>query len=115
VFLLVFILANMGLPGTVNFIGEFLVLVGAWKSSTISIFLGGIGMILGAVYAIWFYNRLIFGQIRFYALQSFVDLTRREFFILLPLIFLVFYMGIYPLIFLETFEISLNNYILLYK
>jgi NADH:ubiquinone oxidoreductase subunit 4 (subunit M) len=72
-------------------------------------------MILGAVYAIWFYNRLVFGQIRFYALQSFTDLTRREFFLLLPLVFMVFLMGIYPILFLDTFNISINNYINLYK
>lgn len=115
IFFLIFTLANIGLPGTVNFIGEFLVLVGVWKVNTVAIFLGAIGMILGAVYAIWFYNRLVFGQIRFYALQSFADLTRREFFLLLPLIFMVFFMGIYPVIFLDTFNISINNYINLYK
>lgn len=69
------------------------------------------GLILGAVYAIWFYNRLVFGQIRFYALQKFVDLTRREFFILLPLVLLVFIMGIYPLMFLDVFNLSVNKYI----
>jgi NADH:ubiquinone oxidoreductase subunit 4 (subunit M) len=68
-------------------------------------------MILGAVYAIWFYNRLIFGQVRFYALQKFVDLQRREFYLLLPLLFLTFAMGIYPTLFLDTFNISVNNYI----
>lgn len=111
IFFLVFTLANLGLPGMVNFVGEFLVLVGTWKVNTTVIFLASIGMILGAVYAIWFYNRLVFGQIRFYALQRFIDLTRREFFLLLPLFIMVFYMGIYPVLFLETFSISVNNYI----
>ena len=115
VILLIFVLANIGLPGTVNFIGEFLVLVGVWQVNTMAIFLGAIGMILGAVYGIWFYNRLVFGPIRFYALLSFKDLTRREFFLLTPLIILVFLMGIYPILFLDTFNISLNNYINLYK
>ena len=111
IFFLIFTLANIGLPGTVNFIGEFLVLVGTWKVNTTVIFLGSIGMILGAVYAIWFYNRLVFGQVRFYALQKFVDLERREFFLLLPLVVMVFIMGIYPVIFLDTFNVSVNNYI----
>lgn len=114
-FFLIFTLANIGLPGTVNFIGEFLVLVGTWKVNSAVITLGSLGMILGAVYAIWFYNRLVFGQIRFYSLQKFVDITRREFFILLPLVFLVFFMGIYPVIFLDTFNISVNNYINIYE
>ncbi len=111
VFFLVFTLANLGLPGTVNFVGEFLVLVGTWKVNTTVIFLASIGLILGAVYAIWFYNRLVFGQIRSYSLQKFIDLNRREFCVLLPLFLLVFFMGIYPTLFLNTFNMSVNNYI----
>jgi len=111
IFFLIFTLANLGLPGLVNFVGEFLVLVGTWKVNTTVIFLASIGMILGAVYAIWLYNRLVFGQIRFYSLQKFVDLNRREFFVLLPLLFMTFFMGIYPAAFLDTFNMSINNYI----
>ncbi len=110
-FFLIFTLANIGFPGMVNFVGEFLVLVGTWKVNTTVIFFAATGLIFGAVYAIWFYNRLVFGQIRFYSLQQFIDLTRREFFLLLPLIFLVFFMGIYPILFLNTFNMSVNNYI----
>jgi NADH:ubiquinone oxidoreductase subunit 4 (subunit M) len=84
-----------------------------FKVNTTVIFLASIGLILGGVYGIWFYNRVVFGQIRFYALQKFIDLTRREFFLLIPLIFLVFSMGIYPIIFLNTFNLSINNYIYL--
>jgi NADH-quinone oxidoreductase subunit M len=57
----------------------------------------------------------MFGQIRFYALQQFIDIQRREFFLLLPLVFMVFFMGIYPTIFLDTFNLAANNYISLYK
>ncbi len=115
IFFLIFTMANIGFPGTVNFIGEFLVLIGTWKINATVIFLASIGTILGAVYGIWFYNRLIFGQIRFYSLQKFVDIQRREFFLLLPLAFLVFFMGIYPVIFLDTFNLAANNYVLFYK
>ena len=73
------------------------------------------GLILGAVYAIWFFNRLVFGQIRFYSLQRFSDLTRREFSLLLPLFIMVFIMGIYPALFLDTFNLAVNNYINIYK
>lgn len=113
IFFLVFTLANLGLPGMVNFVGEFLVLIGTWKVNTTVIVLASIGLILGAVYSIWFYNRLVFGQIRFYSLQKFSDLTRREFFVLLPLFIMVFVMGIYPALFLDAFNISVNNYIYL--
>ena len=111
IFFLVFTLANLGLPGMVNFVGEFLVLIGTWKVNTTVIVLASIGLILGAVYAIWFYNRLVFGQIRFYSLQKFSDINRREFALLLPLFIMVFVMGIYPVLFLDTFSISVNNYI----
>lgn len=114
-FFFVFTLANLGLPGMVNFIGEFLVLVGTWKTNTTVIVLASLGLILGAVYAIWFFNRLVFGQIRFYSLQKFTDLTRREFFLLIPLFIMVFVMGIYPALFLDTFNLSVNNYINFYK
>jgi len=111
IFFLLFTLANIGLPGTVNFVGEFLVLVGTWKVNTTVIFLGAAGLILGAVYAIWFYNRLIFGQIRLYSLQRFVDVKKREFHVLFPLGVLSVIMGIYPIVFLDTFSLSVNNYI----
>lgn len=111
IFFLVFTLANLGLPGMVNFVGEFLVLIGTWKVNTTVIVLASIGLILGAVYAIWLYNRLVFGQIRFYSFQKFSDVTRREFALLLPLFIMVFVMGIYPVLFLDTFNISVNNYI----
>jgi NADH-quinone oxidoreductase subunit M len=104
-------LANIGLPGTVNFVGEFLVLIGTWKVNTTVTFLGAAGLILGAVYAIWFYNRLVFGQVRLYSLQNFVDLKKREIHVLLPLGVLTILMGIYPIIFLNTFSLSANNYI----
>ena len=115
IFFLIFVLANIGLPGTVNFIGEFLVMVGVWRSNTIVIFFGSIGMILGAVYAIWMYNRIVFGAIRFYSLEYFVDINRREFLVLAPLVFLVFFMGIYPMCFLEIMNMSINNYIFIYN
>ena len=111
IFFLIFTLANIGLPGTVNFIGEFLVLIGVWRVNTTVTFLAAMGLILGAVYAIWFFNRLVFGQIRFYALQQFTDINKREFCLLVPLVVLVFLMGIYPVVFLDTFNMSVNNYI----
>ena len=115
VFFFIFILANIGLPGTVNFVGEFLVMVGVWKVNTFVIFFGSIGMIFGAVYAIWLFNRLVFGPIKFYSLQVFIDINRREFLVLFPLVFLVFFMGIYPMCFLQVMNMSINNYILLYN
>jgi NADH-quinone oxidoreductase subunit M len=75
VFFLIFTLANIGMPGTVNFVGEFLVLIGVFKFNTTVAVLASIGMILGAVYAIWLYNRIMFGQIASLSLLKFSDLS----------------------------------------
>jgi NADH-quinone oxidoreductase subunit M len=99
------------LPGMVNFVGEFLVLIGTWQVNIVTIVFGSAGLILGAVYGIWLCNRMLFGQIRSNSLQKFIDISIREFCILFPLIFLIFFMGIYPAIFLDTMIMSVNKYI----
>ena len=108
---LIFILANIGFPGTVNFIGEFLILIGLWHVNTTVTFLSATGMVLGAVYSIWLFNRLMYGQMRFNSLQKFRDINRRELNLLSPLVFLTIYMGIYPTIFFGTMSTSISNYI----
>jgi NADH-quinone oxidoreductase subunit M len=102
----------MGFPGTINFIGEFLVSIGVWKTNPSILFLGSFGVILSAVYSIWFFNRIMFGPIKFYSLVSFIDIQKREFCILLPLIFLILNLGIYPILFLDIIDLSTNNYII---
>lgn len=106
---LLFTLANISIPGTVNFIGEFLIMLGIFTTNTTATFISSLSIVLGAVYAIWLYNRLIFGSIRLNRLNIFKDLTRREFFLFLPLIFSLFFMGIYPKIFLDTIYLSLHQ------
>jgi NADH-ubiquinone oxidoreductase chain 4 len=61
---LFFTLANMSLPGTSNFIGEFLILVGAFQRNSLVATLAALGMILGAAYSLWLYNRVIFGNFK---------------------------------------------------
>jgi NADH:ubiquinone oxidoreductase subunit 4 (subunit M) len=105
--LLFFILtaANMGVPGTSSFVGEILILVALVKVNSLVALLGATGMVLGAVYSIWLYNRVIFGQIKDPFINFYEDLQYeidpqsgmdRETFMLMPLIFLVFVIGIYP-------------------
>lgn len=108
---LIFILANIGMPGTVNFVGEFLVLIGVFEVNTIIAILGGSSMVLGAVYSIWLYNRLIFGQFKQKSILLFCDLNRREFNILAPLILFCILFGIYPSVILNVLSLSVNNYI----
>ena len=77
-FFLFFSLANIGLPGTSNFVGEILVFVGLFKKSTFIAFIAGWGMVLCAVYAIWLHNRINFGTLKTKYIVSFKDLTLRE-------------------------------------
>ena len=92
----------MGFPGTINFVGEFLVSIGVWKINPSILFLASIGVILSAVYSIWFFNRIMFGQVKFYSLLTFIDIQKRDFCILMPLAFLIISLGIYPILFLNV-------------
>jgi NADH-quinone oxidoreductase subunit M len=93
---MVFTLANVGLPGTSGFIGEFLTMLGAYAyNSWIAIF-AATGVILSAAYALYLYRRVIFGALVKPALQTIQDLTVREFAILAPLVVITIALGIYP-------------------
>jgi NADH-quinone oxidoreductase subunit M len=93
---LVFTMANVGLPGTTGFVGEFLSLAGAFRANTWVAFLATTGIILSASYALWLYRRMIFGVIEKDTLKSMLDLSRREVAILAPLVALTIFFGIYP-------------------
>jgi proton-translocating NADH-quinone oxidoreductase chain M len=108
---LFFILANMGFPGTSSFVSEFLVLIGAFKSNVFVTTLAATGVIWGAAYSIWLYNRVAFGNIRVSHISAFRDLDRREFMVFLPCILLVLLMGIYPEIFLNMMHVSIVHLI----
>jgi proton-translocating NADH-quinone oxidoreductase chain M len=108
---LFFIMANMGLPGTSSFVSEFLVLVGAFKSNVFVTALAATGVIWGAGYSIWLYNRVAFGNIRTSHISAFHDIDRREFMVFLPCILLVLLMGLYPEIFLNVMHVSITHLI----
>lgn len=95
-FFLIFTLANMGLPGLSNFVGEILVLLGVFAGNGVTAFLAAIGTILGGIYSIWLYNRLVFGQFNSNILTTYSDLNKREFFILAMLSFISLFFGIFP-------------------
>jgi proton-translocating NADH-quinone oxidoreductase chain M len=106
---LFFILANMGFPGTSSFVSEFLVLVGAFKSNVFVTTLATTGVIWGAGYSIWLYNRVAFGNIRTSHITAFQDLDRREAMVFVPCIILVLLMGVYPEIFLNAMHVSIAH------
>ncbi len=93
---MVFTLANIALPGTSGFIGEFLTLIGTFQSNTWVAFFATTGSILSAAYALYLYRRVIFGVIEHANLRSIVDLAPREIATLLPLGLLVIYFGVHP-------------------
>jgi NADH-quinone oxidoreductase subunit M len=93
---IVFSLANLGLPGTSSFIGEFLIIAGCFETNTLAALLCATGMVLGAGYSLWLLNRLLFGNPKNIAVAHFRDLTRLESYMLSPFIFLTFLIGIYP-------------------
>ena len=107
----IFTLANLSLPTTAGFIGEFLVIVGLFQANKMITFLAAIGMVLGAAYSIWLWNRIACGNLKIYFIKSFADINHREIYMFLPLLFLTFFLGIYPEIILDTIHISVKNLI----
>jgi NADH-quinone oxidoreductase subunit M len=105
---MVFMLASVGLPGTSGFVGEFLVIVGAFQVNTWVALLAATGMVLGAAYMLWLYRRVIFGVITKEDLKAMMDVTWREKVVFAPLIVVTLWMGIYPASFLDIMAPSVS-------
>jgi NADH-quinone oxidoreductase subunit M len=108
---MVFTLANVGLPGTSGFVGEFLVLVGAFQVNTWVAFLATTSVILSAAYALWLYRRVVFGVITREDLKAILDLNRREVAVLAPLVALIILFGVWPMPLLDLFHSPVANLI----
>ena len=93
---MVFTLANIGLPGTSGFIGEFLTLIGTFRINNWVATLATLGTILSAAYALWLYRKVIFGKLEKAALLHITDMGWREIVVLAPLVILTIVFGIYP-------------------
>lgn len=93
---MIFTMASVGLPGTSGFIGEFLVMAGAFQASTWLALFITTGIILGAAYMLWLYRRVIFGKLEKEDVKGMLDLSPREVALFVPLILIVLWMGIYP-------------------
>ena len=105
---MLFTMASVGLPGTAGFVGEFLVLVGAFKVSFWLALLGSMGMILGAGYMLYLYRRVVFGALVRDDLRGILDLSAREVAIFAPLVLLTIWMGVYPSSFTQFFDASVR-------
>jgi NADH-quinone oxidoreductase subunit M len=105
---MVFTLANVGLPGTSGFVGEFLSLTGAFRINTWVAFLATTGIILSAAYALWLYRRIIFGKLEKPSLRFIQDLGWREVVVLAPLVLLALFFGVYPAPVLDASAVSVD-------
>jgi NADH-quinone oxidoreductase subunit M len=94
--LLVVTLSSIGLPGLNGFVGEFLILVGAFQWNRLAAALGTAGIIFAAVYLLWMYQRVIFGEVRHEENRRLSDLTARELWTLAPILVLIVWIGVYP-------------------
>ena len=106
---MVFMLASVGLPGTAGFVGEFLVMLGAFRVNAWVGALTATGMILGAAYMLYLYGRVIFGQLTKDRLKGLLDLSPREAAVFAPLLVLVIWMGVYPKPFLDVMHASVGQ------
>ena len=112
---MVFALGSLSLPGTSGFIGEFLILMGAFKKNFFVAAVASIGVILGAAYILWLYKRVIFGKIINQDVKKLIDLNNSEIFILWSLAIPILFFGFYPEPLINTIEVSINNLIEVYN
>lgn len=111
VIFMVFTMANVGLPGTSGFVGEFLTLLGTFKANTWVAFVATSGVILSAAYALWLYRRVVFGELEKPNLKSILDTNRRELSYLVPLVLLTILFGVYPKPILDVMHVSVDKLI----
>jgi NADH-quinone oxidoreductase subunit M len=106
-----FMLASVGLPGTSGFVGEFLILLGTFRVSTLECFLAATALFLGAMYMLYLYRRVIFGTITRDDVRAMLDLSPREKAVFAPLVILVLWMGVYPESFLVPVRSSVDYWV----
>jgi NADH-quinone oxidoreductase subunit M len=105
-FFLVVALSSIGLPGLNGFVGEFLVLLGAFQTMPTFAVIGAVGVVLAAVYMLWMYQRVMFGEVTHEENLRLKDLSPREIFVLVPVVLVIAWIGVYPQPFLKRMEAS---------
>ena len=108
-FFMIVALSSIGLPLTNGFVGEFLILLGTFHSNQVYAILGASGVVLAACYMLWMLQRVIFGKLTNPANEKVKDIDAREKLVLIPLIILIFWIGIYPKPFLTRLEPAVTN------
>ncbi|MBI2605622.1 MAG: NADH-quinone oxidoreductase subunit M [Deltaproteobacteria bacterium] len=104
-------LSSVALPGTNGFIGEFLILLGSFQVSRLWTVIAGTGVIFGAVYMLWMFQRVMFGPLANEENKALPDLSLRELAVMAPIVAAVFVMGIFPNLFLAKMEVSVRQFL----
>jgi NADH-quinone oxidoreductase subunit M len=107
IFLLV-TLGSIGLPGLNGFVGEFLILAGAWQQYPSAVALAGLGIILGAVYMLWMVQRVFWGPVDNPKIEGLSDISLRELLVVAPLLVFIVWIGVYPTTFLNPMEAAVR-------
>jgi NADH-quinone oxidoreductase subunit M len=107
-------LSSIGLPGLNGFIGEFLILLGSFKSSVLNswwyTFFAATGVIFAAVYMLWMYQRVVFGEVKNEELKhKLTDMNSREIILMIPIFIFIVWIGVYPSTFLKLTEASVQS------
>jgi len=110
-FFMIVTLSSIGLPGTNGFVGEFLILLGTFKVNHLYGVLGATGVILGAAYMLWMFQRVMFGAITHEENKSLPDLNFREIATLVPIVIMIFWMGVYPKFFFRKMDLSVEHFL----
>ena len=111
-FFMLFSMANAGLPGTSGFVGEFMIIMATVKTNLIYAIIAASAMVLGAVFSLWMYKRVVFGEIRNNHVAQMSDLNGVEFLVLFLLAISVIGMGIYPQLFVSKMQVGVHNLIM---
>jgi NADH-quinone oxidoreductase subunit M len=111
VFFMIVTLSSIGLPGTNGFVGEFLILLGAFQSNIVYGVLAAAGVILGAAYMLWMFQRVMFGKITNPENEKLKDLSAREITVLVPMVILILLMGIYPKPFFSRMDVTVEKFL----
>ncbi|MEM7179116.1 MAG: proton-conducting transporter membrane subunit, partial [Pseudomonadota bacterium] len=101
--MMLFTMANVGLPGTSGFVGEFLTMAGTFQVSTWAAAGAALGVILSAAYALWLYRRVVLGDLIKESLKTITDMNTREIAIIVPLVFFTLLLGVYPSLAIDLF------------
>jgi NADH-quinone oxidoreductase subunit M len=108
-FMVLFAMANAGLPGTSGFVGEFMVIIASFKANPWFAFFAATTLVLGAAYTLWMVKRVVYGEVANEHVAVLEDLNRREFIVLGILAFAVLLLGLWPAPLVDMMNVTIEN------